>query len=96
MTIDNELLKPVLKYGILRERMAALMTDAVRAEMLEGKGYDTQILEFIDIEHTPKNLLIRAVKNDSKDLGKRKDVVEAALKMEKEFNIDLTGNIICK
>jgi SAM-dependent methyltransferase len=96
MTIDNELLKPVLKYGILKERMAALMTDAVRAEMLEGKGYDTQILEFIDIEHTPKNLLIRAVKNDSKDSGKRKAAVEAALKMEKEFNIDLTGNIICK
>ena len=42
--------------------MAALITDAVRANLLEEQGYDTQILEFIDMEHTPKNLLIRAVK----------------------------------
>lgn len=44
--------------------MAALITDAVRAELLETYGYDTQILEFIDMEHTPKNILIRAVKKD--------------------------------
>ena len=55
-------LSPVLKYGIIKERMAALMTDAIRANLLEQQGYDTQLLEFIDIEHTPKNLLIRAVK----------------------------------
>ena len=46
--------------------MSALITDAVRADLLESKGYDTQILEFIDMEHTPKNLLIRAVKNENK------------------------------
>lgn len=60
--IKNELLEPVLRYGILKERMAALLTDGIRANLLEAKGYDTQILEFIDMEHTPKNLLIRAVK----------------------------------
>ena len=60
--IRNDILEPVLKYGILKERMAAILTDAVRAEVLETAGYDTQILEFIDMEHTPKNLLIRAVK----------------------------------
>ena len=58
--IQNDILEPVLKYGILKERMAAIITDAVRAETLEMAGYDTQILEFIDMEHTPKNLLIRA------------------------------------
>ncbi|MBR1702981.1 MAG: SAM-dependent methyltransferase [Lachnospiraceae bacterium] len=57
-----ETLQPVLKYGIIKERMAALLTDALRADLLEQQGYETQILEFIDIEHTPKNLLIRAVK----------------------------------
>ncbi len=57
-----EELQPVLKYGIIKERMAALITDALRADLLEQQGYDTQILEFIDMEHTPKNLLIRAVK----------------------------------
>ncbi len=57
-------LKPVLKYGIIKERMAALLTDALRADLLEQQGYETQILEFIDMEHTPKNLLIRAVKKN--------------------------------
>lgn len=57
-------LAPVLKYGIIKERMAALMTDAIRANLLEGQGYDTQLLEFIDMENTPKNLLIRAVKKE--------------------------------
>ena len=55
-------LQPLLKYGLIRERMSALITDAVRANLLEEQGYDTQIVEFIDMEHTPKNLLIRAVK----------------------------------
>lgn len=58
-------LKPVLKYGIIKERIAALLTDALRANLLEQQGYETQILEFIDMEHTPKNLLIRAVKKGS-------------------------------
>lgn len=60
--IKNEVLQPVLKYGIIKERMSALITDALRANLLEQQGYDTQILEFIDMEHTPKNILIRAVK----------------------------------
>lgn len=60
--ISNELLMPVMKYGILKERFAALLTDGLRAQMLEDLGYKTDILEFIDMEHTPKNLLIRAVK----------------------------------
>ncbi len=55
-------LQPLLKYGLIKERMAALITDAIRANLLEEQGYDTQILEFIDMEHTPKNLLIRAVR----------------------------------
>lgn len=55
-------LEPVLKYGLIKERMSALITDAVRANLLEEQGYETQILEFIDMEHTPKNILIRAVK----------------------------------
>ena len=60
--IKSDVLRPAFKYGIIKERMAALLTDAVRAEILEREGYDVQILEFIDVEHTPKNLLIRAVK----------------------------------
>lgn len=59
--MKNDLLEPVLHYGLIKERMAALYTDALRAELLEQQGYRTQILEFIDMEHTPKNILLRAV-----------------------------------
>ena len=54
-------LEPVMDYGLLKERFAALVTDGLRAKYLERCGYETQILEFIDMEHTPKNILIRAV-----------------------------------
>lgn len=72
--IKNELLAPVFHYGIIKERMAALYTDALRAEVLENQGYRTQLLEFIDMEHTPKNILIRAVyqgirKDNEKEIG---------------------------
>lgn len=55
------------RYGIIKERMAALMTDAIRANLLTCVGYDTSILEFVDLSHTPKNLLIRAVKSGVSD-----------------------------
>ena len=64
--VENETLAPILEYGILKERFAALLTDGLRAQMLKSAGYDTQILEFISMEHTPKNLLIRAVKNENR------------------------------
>ena len=73
--ISCELLQPVLKYGLLKERMAALLTDGIRANLLEREGYETQILEFIDMEHTPKNILIRAVKKEG-FRKKQKDMTE--------------------
>ncbi len=70
--IKNEWLQPVLKYGIIKERISALLTDALRANLLEQHGYAVQILEFIDLEHTPKNLLIRAVRR-GKSSGEGKE-----------------------
>lgn len=64
--MENDILKPVLGYGLIKERVAALVTDALRAQYLEREGYDAQILEFISLEHTPKNILIRAVKTGKK------------------------------
>ncbi|WP_407425332.1 class I SAM-dependent methyltransferase [Treponema sp.] len=55
---------PLLKYGLIKERFSALVTDAVRAELLESRGYKVQILEFIEESATPKNLLIRAVRTN--------------------------------
>ena len=85
-TIADETLSPVMDYGILKERFAAIATDGARAKLLESKGYQTQILEFIDMEHTPKNLLIRAVKTGKPD-AKAYDEVQ---NMSRVLNIDLT------
>lgn len=74
--IASDTLKPVLKYGLLKERFAAIVTDGLRAEYLESVGYDVQILEFIDMEHTPKNLLIRAIKNDKKEQSREQSKEE--------------------
>ena len=63
-TIDCDLLRPMMNYGIIKERMAALATDAIRGNMLTYRGYKTQIMEFVDMAHSPKNLLIRAVKSN--------------------------------
>ena len=67
--IKNPLLQPVLEYGLIKERMAALYTDAIRAQILEYTGYNTQILEFIDMEHTPKNILLRAVSRKKNEIS---------------------------
>ena len=79
--IQNEMLEPVLQYGLLKERMAALITDGLRASLLEQQGYEVQVLEFIDMEHTPKNILIRAVKKKNVKLidaaGRKRETAQA-------------------
>lgn len=87
-TIKSDILSPVMEYGILKERMAAIVTDAARAKLLTANGYDTQILEFIDMEHTPKNLLIRAVKSGKEDLSAREKTKEMLEALNLELTID--------
>ncbi|WP_055105220.1 class I SAM-dependent methyltransferase [Paenibacillus ihumii] len=65
--VHSPVLEPLLSHGILKERFSALATDALRAKLLDLLGYKTQLLEFIDMEHTPKNILIRAVKSSAAD-----------------------------
>lgn len=65
--IRNEIISPIMEYGLLKERFASLVTDGLRAKYLESAGYETQVLEFIDMEHTPKNILLRAVKTGTHD-----------------------------
>lgn len=90
--IKNNILHPVLKYGIIKERMAALLTDAIRAEYLESRGYRTQLLEFIDMEHTPKNILIRGIFH-----GKAADNREQIKEIEEFFHISPTlGKLLDK
>ena len=70
--------------------MAALITDAVRANLLETAGYETSILEFIDMEHTPKNLLIRAIKRDSADGHRQQEMKQKVNEVAEFLHIDPT------
>lgn len=65
--IKNESMSPLLKHGILKERISSLVTDAARGNLLEVVGYNVQFVEFIDMEHTPKNIMIRAIYNGQKN-----------------------------
>ncbi|MCR4580697.1 MAG: SAM-dependent methyltransferase [Treponema sp.] len=74
--------QPLLKWGIIREKFSSLITDALRGEWLEQEGYKVQMLEFIDMEHTPKNILIRAVRKnkaeENSDKAEKSDMPELA------------------
>ena len=63
LNVKNEM-QPLLKYGILEERQAELLTDGIRALLLESKGYKTKVFEFVSTEHTPKNVMIVGIKTD--------------------------------
>lgn len=84
--VKSDSLNALLHYGILKERFAALATDAARAQILEIKGYETQILEFIDSEHTPKNLLIRATKGNSQ--GNKQKALEYYRHLKETLKIE--------
>lgn len=87
---DNTL-KSFMKYGLIKERMTSLMTDAYRANCLEEQGYNVQILEFIDMEHTPKNILIRAVKEKTK----MRQAVKSSDLVNDNYRVNLTlGNLL--
>lgn len=68
--LKNDQMAPLLKHGIVRDKLTTIVTDTLRSNALEAVGYTVQMLEFIDMEHTPKNILIRAIKTD-KTLSKR-------------------------
>jgi len=78
--MECEPLQPFLRYGIVKERVSALMTDAFRANVMEVCGYKAQLLEFIDMEHTPKNILLRAVKKEKIEQERLAMCVEDSMK----------------
>jgi len=83
--LESAALAPVLSRGLLRERFAADVTDAVRAQLLEAVGYDAQVAEFVELEHTPKNVLIRAVRRPGRD---RRRPFERYLALKAALHID--------
>lgn len=82
--------EPITDYGILKERFCALATDGIRAKILEEQGYDTQILEFIDMEHMPKNLLIRAIHRKKQSDKKKEKAAQQVDAFCKQFGFTPT------
>jgi SAM-dependent methyltransferase len=82
---------PILsRYGILKERFCALATDAIRGNLLEYCGYRTQLMEFIDVAHTPKNILIRAVRRPVSNAKKQQEALEQVRALTNEFQFHPT------
>lgn len=85
--MKNDGMSIMLNHGIIRERFASLLTDSIRARIIELKGYKVQVMEFIDMEHTPKNIMIRSVKTGKKE---DKDLLKDLEKIIEEYNIEPT------
>lgn len=87
--MDSEEFRILTRYGLVKERIAALMTDAIRANLLTYCGYKTQLLEFIDFTHTPKNIMIRAVRSNISSEHKAQMLEEVETLM-KTYHLDPT------
>ncbi len=87
--MQSDSLSILTRYGIVKERTAALMTDAIRGNLLQYKGYSVQLLEFVDMSHTPKNILIRAVKTNISN-KQRETVLKEVNNLMNEFDFNPT------
>ncbi len=87
--MESDRLSILTRYGIIKERTAALMTDAIRGNLLQYAGYKTQLLEFVDLSHTPKNILIRAVRTNV-SAGTKEQVLAEVETLTDEFGFDPT------
>lgn len=85
--IESERFSLMTRYGIIKERFAALATDAIRGNLLEYMGYNVNLLEFVDLSHTPKNILIRAVKNPNKAKEVKDKAIDEVRRMMEELDL---------
>ncbi len=88
--MKSESLSILTRHGIIQERFAALLTDAIRGNLLEYSGYKTQLLEFVDFAHTPKNILIRAVKRPTTPKNVKEKALNEIHSAMKEFSVTPT------
>jgi hypothetical protein len=86
--IKSEKFSLMTRYGIIKERFSALVTDAIRGNLLEYMGYNVNLLEFVDLSHTPKNILIRAVKNPNKAESVKLRAMNEVKRMLEEYGIN--------
>ena len=88
--IKTDNLSILTRHGIIQERFSALLTDSIRGNLLEYCGYKTQLLEFIDFAHTPKNILIRAVLRNTTPKATKEKALNEVNSAIKEFNVEPT------
>ena len=88
--IKTDNLSILTRHGIIQERFSALLTDSIRGNLLEYCGYKTQLLEFIDFAHTPKNILIRAVLRNTTPKATKEKALSEVNSAIKEFNVEPT------
>lgn len=84
----SDALDPLFRYGLIKERVSALATDALRAELLTANGFKVQVLEFIDMEHTPKNILLRAVRKKNRDKKEESAALERCEKFMEQIGVN--------
>ncbi|MCR4717804.1 MAG: SAM-dependent methyltransferase, partial [Lachnospiraceae bacterium] len=87
---DSDTFSILSRYGIVKERFSALATDAIRANLLEYMGYKTNLMEFIDLAHTPKNLLIRAIKRPTTSKNHKAKALNEIKSIIDEFSFEPT------
>ena len=90
ITLKSDEFSLFTKYGLLKERMSALITDEIRANLLESESYKVQVLEFIDMSHSPKNILLRCVKSDSISKQKKEKALMEVEKIMETFHLTPT------
>ena len=88
--IESEKFSLMTRYGIIKERFSSLATDAIRGNLLEYMGYNVNLLEFVDLSHTPKNILIRAVKNPNKAKEIKDKAMDEVRRMMEEYGLSQT------
>lgn len=88
--IKSEQFSLLTKYGLLKERMSAILTDEIRANLLESQSYKVQVLEFIDLAHSPKNILLRCIKSDKISEQKKIKAVKEVEAIMEEFHLEPT------
>ena len=93
--IKSETLHPVLKHGILKDRFTEILTDGLRGLKLESRGYDVAMIEFTSLEHTARNIMIRATLQDPDCVKKRtKKAREEYDSLCREFSLNPTTSLI--
>lgn len=94
--VSHEVLNPMLMYGIQKDKFTALLTDTLRATALKAIGYEVQVVEFIDMAHTPKNVLIRAFGPNLLGEDQKREAKKAYDAMKKEFSVKPSSDAILK